>query len=174
MANNEQPEAWDVLVGVVAGAHGVHGEVRINPETDFPECFATLEQVCLVPSKAEGRMVRVSGARQHTAKGQVLLRIEGVDRREQAQALRGAELLLRRSDLVPLPKGQYYEFEILGLEVVTEEGRGLGPITGIIRTGANDVYETREALIPAVSQVIRLVDLNGKRMVVRWMEGMEK
>jgi 16S rRNA processing protein RimM len=104
----------------------------------------------------------------------VLLRIEGVDRREQAQALRGAELLLRRSDLVPLPKGQYYEFEILGLEVVTEEGRGLGPITGIIRTGANDVYETREALIPAVSQVIRLVDLNGKRMVVRRMEGMEK
>lgn len=167
-------EPYDILVGVLAGAHGVRGEVRVNPETDFPERFTELEAVFLKPVRGEGAMVRILGARGHAGKGQVLLTLEGVGNREEAQALRGAELFIRASDLRPLPPGQYYEFEILGLQVVTEEGRELGPVTDIIRTGANDVYETPEALIPVVAQVVKEVDLEGGKLVVRWMEGMEK
>ena len=174
MVNSQPEEAWDILVGVIVGAHGVRGEVRVTPETDFPERFAELEQIFLVPPKGEGRLVKILGARQHAGKGQVLLTLEGIDVREKAALLRGSELLIRPSELRPLAEDQYYEFQILGLQVVTEEGQDLGPVTDILRTGANDVYETPVALIPAVAQTIREVDLPGGRIVVRWMEGLLK
>ena len=174
MVNSQPEEAWDILVGVIVGAHGVRGEVRVTPETDFPERFAELEQIFLVPPKGEGRLVKILGARQHAGKGQVLLTLEGVDVREKAAPLRGSGLFIRPCELKPLPEGQYYEFQILGLQVVTEEGQELGPVTDILRTGANDVYETPLALIPAVTQTLREVDLPGGRIVVRWMEGLLK
>jgi 16S rRNA processing protein RimM len=172
--SQDSAEPYDVLVGRLVGAHGTRGEIRVNPETDFPERFADLAQAYLVPTRGEGRLVTITGARQHAGKGQVLLRLEGVEDREAAAALNGAEMYIRASELRPLPPGQYYEFQILDLQVVTEEGRELGPVTDILRTGANDVYETPVALIPAITPVIREVDLAAGRMVVHWLEGMEK
>jgi 16S rRNA processing protein RimM len=167
-------EAYDVLVGVVVGAHGVRGELRVAPETDFPERFARLESLSVAPKGGAPRMMRIAGARQHVGQGLVLLRLEGVQDREAAESLRGAGLFIRESDLTPLPEGFYYEFQILGLQVVTEEGRDLGTIVDIIRTGANDVYETPLAMIPAIEPIVREVDLAGGRMVVHWVEGLEK
>jgi 16S rRNA processing protein RimM len=174
VGTSESEGAYDVLVGVMVGAHGVRGEVRVNPETDFPERFADLEHIYMAPLKGEGRLVKILGARQHAGKGQVLLTLEGVGNREEAQALNGARLYIRPGELRPLPPGQYYEFQILGLQVSTEDGRDLGPVTDILRTGANDVYETPLALIPVVVSVIREVDLDQGRIVVRWMEGLLK
>lgn len=174
MTSSQSAEPYDVLIGIVVGAHGVRGEVRVHPETDFPERFTRLEQVWLAPPHGEARLIRVLGARPHTGKGQVLLRLEGVQDREAVEALRGAGLYLRESELWPLPPGQYWEFQLVGLRVVTEEGRDLGPITAILRTGANDVYETPLALIPAVPTVVREVDLPGQRVVVGWVEGLLK
>jgi 16S rRNA processing protein RimM len=174
LAGAPDSEPYDVLVGVVVGAHGVRGELRVAPETDFPERFARLEVVSVAEKGRPPQLMKLAGARQHPAKGLVLLRLEGVDDRDAADALRGAQLRIRESDLVPLPPGQYYEFQILGLQVVTEEGRDLGKIIDIIHTGANDVYETPMALIPAIEQVMREVDLARGRVVVHWVEGMEK
>ncbi len=167
-------EPYDVLVGIVVGAHGVRGELRVAPETDFPERFAHLEELSLQAQGTAPRLVRVTASRQHTGKGLVLLSLEGVDDREAAAALRGARLYIREKDLVPLAPGEYYEFQILGLRVVTEEGRDLGEIIDIIHTGANDVYETPLAMIPVIEQTIREVDLNRGVVVVHWVEGMEK
>jgi 16S rRNA processing protein RimM len=162
------------MIGVIVGAHGVRGEVRVMPETDNPDRFAQLKEVYLSPERGEGRMTKIVSARTHAGKGQVLLTLEGVTDRDVAQAMRGTALLIREADLLPLPEGRYYEFQILGLQVVTEEGRELGPVTEIIRTGANDVYETPLALIPVVDAVIRQVDLEGGRLVIRWMDGLLK
>ena len=174
MDNTPAAEPYDVLVGVVVSAHGVRGEMRVSPETDFPERFATQESLSVVPRGAAPRLLRVESARTHTGKGLVLLRLEGIDDRDAADALRGSALYIRESDLTPLPEGRYYEFQILGLTVVTEDGRDLGKITEIIHTGANDVYETPLALIPAIDQIVRQVDLEAGRIVVHWVEGLEK
>ncbi len=78
-----------------------------------------------------------------------------MDTREQAEALRGAKLFIPRSLAVPLGEDEYYHDQLLGLQVVTTAGEALGPITQIYATGANDVYETPLALIPAVKDYIR-------------------
>jgi len=167
-------EAYDVLIGMIVGAHALRGEVRVAPETDFPERFARLEMISVAPKGAAARLMKPVAARAHTGKSLVLLRLEGVEDRDTAEALRGATMHVRESDLTPLPEGRYYEFQVLGLTVVTEEGRDLGEIVDIIHTGANDVYETPVAMIPAIAQIVREVDLEGGRMVVRWVEGLEK
>lgn len=174
MAKNPAAESYDVLVGVIVGAHGVGGEVRVVPETDFPERFESLSEVYLVPRQGKPWRATITGSRLHPGKGQLLLQLAGVTDREAAQALRGAELCIRPADLRSLPPGRFYEFQILGLRVVTEEGRDLGPIVDLIRTGANDVYETPQAMIPATKDTIIEVDLAEGRMVVRWREGLLK
>ncbi len=174
MESSTEDQPYDVLVGIVVGAHGVRGELRVAPETDFPERFAELRRLYLSPTRGAGRLVEIVGARVHQGKGLVLLRLAGVEDREAALALRGSRLYIQERDLAPLPAGRYYEFQILGLRVVTEEGCDLGPVTDIVRTGANDVYETPQALIPVIEPVIREVDLEQGRIVVRWMEGMLK
>jgi 16S rRNA processing protein RimM len=152
----------------------VRGELRVSPDTDYPERFAALEEIFLQPQSGAGRLYPIENARLHTGKGQVLLKLAGVEDRDQAELLRGAQLLIRESDLPPLEEGRWWEFQLLGLQVVTEEGRELGPIIDILRTGANDVYETPQALIPAIDQVVLGVDLEAGTMTVRWVEGLLK
>ena len=161
-------------MGLVTGAHGLRGELRVRPETDFPERFARTPEVWVVPPRGEPGLRRITGSRLHSGKGLVLLRLEGVEDRDTALAFRGAQLYVRESDLVPLAEGQYYEFQIRGLAVVTEDGRDLGPVIDILHTGANDVYETPTALIPAIESVLREVDLEQGRLVIRWVEGLLK
>jgi 16S rRNA processing protein RimM len=167
-------EPYDILIGWVAGAHGVRGEVRVMPETDYPQRFAQLDQIYLQPKNGPGQLYAVTAARAHTGKGQILLRLDGVTDREEAQSLKGAQLLIRESDMLPLEEGRYWEFQLLGLQVLTEEGRELGEIVNILRTGANDVYETPLALIPAIDQIIAAVDLQAGTMTVRWVDGLLK
>jgi 16S rRNA processing protein RimM len=136
----------------------------VRPETDFPERFGRLREVRLELPTGEERRAHVTGARL-TAKG-VLLWLEGVTDRDQAGELRGAWVKIRKSMAEPLPEGSYYVHQILGLRAVTENGQELGEITEVIRTRANDVYVTPKAMIPALKQVVRQVDLEGGRIVV--------
>jgi 16S rRNA processing protein RimM len=162
MESNEEP--WSLVIGRVTAPFGTKGEVRVRPETDFPERFGELEEVCLELHGGEERVARVLKARV-TPKG-VLLSLEGYEDRDRAGALRGAWLKVRPSMAVPLPEGAYYVHQVLGLRAATEEGRDLGEIVEVIRSGANDVYVTPSAMIPATREVVRKIDLEGGRMVV--------
>ena len=109
-----------------------------------------------------------------------LVRFEGVADRNAARALRGAVLSIPSDRLPKLPEGEYYSFQILGLDVVTEDGRSLGCVVRIFSAGDSDVYEVlpeggkrgEEILVPATSEVILSVDLKAGRMVIRPLEGM--
>lgn len=160
----ESGEPWSLVVGRVVAPFGTKGAVRVRPETDFPERFHDLREVCLELSDGREETRRVQGAR-ITPRG-ILLSLEGCLDRDQAAALRGAWVKVRESDAVPLGEGEYYVHQIIGLRVVTEEGRDLGQVTEVIRTPANDVYVTPAAMVPAVRQVVRRVDLAAGRMVV--------
>jgi len=165
------PSGW-VIVGRITGAHGVRGEVRVAPETDFPERLLELGEATLLLPDGELKRVRVSGARPHTAKASVLLTLEGFTTRTEAEVLKGRLVLVRSEDSPVLPEGQYYEWQILGLRVVTADGRDLGVVQEVIHTGANDVYATEVCLLPAIGQVIKDIDLRAGRMVVELPPGL--
>jgi len=167
MSVNEEP--WSLVIGRVTGPFGTRGEVRVRAETDFPERFRELGDVCLELPDGEERMVRVDGARL-TAKG-ILVKLRGYEDRDSVEGLRRALLKVKPSMAAPLPEGSYWVHEIIGLRAITEEGRDLGEITEVLRSPANDVYVTESAMIPAVREVVREIDVEKGRMIVALPEG---
>ena len=154
--------------GEVVGVFGIKGEMKVRLETDFPDRFAKLKQVCLRPPAGNPEIREVRGARLH--KGQVLLKLTGIDRIEDAERWRGAKVQVPREDAVPLPKGSYYAADIVGFEVVTPDGRSLGKLEKILPYPAHDLFQVGEALIPAVKEIVVEVDTAGRRIVVEPFE----
>jgi len=161
-------------IGVITGAHGIHGELRVNPMCDGPEFF---RQFSTLYYDAWGKQsVRVLGARTH--KNMALLRLEGVDSMEAAQALRGRALFFRRAD-ARLEEGQFFIAELLGCAVYDAQQPGLryGVIGDVTQSGANDVWTIRtddgkEILIPVIDDVVKAVDVARGRVEVVMLEGL--
>jgi len=109
-------------------------------------------------------------------RGELLMRLADCADREAAEAFRGQLVQIRVEQAAPLPSGQYYQHQIIGLPVVTEEGEALGDVTEILETGANDVYVVSgpqgEILLPAIGSVIRQIDLEVRRITVHLLEGL--
>jgi len=160
-----------VLIGVIAGAHGVKGEMKVDLETDFPDRFKRLRTVYAGKDHVP---TQLAGARR--LQDRVAIRMDSITDRDAAQALRGTLLYIPSSDIMPLPAHTYYRDQIVGLQVVTTAGDVLGTITEILVTGSNDVYvarhEQREVLIPALKDIVREVDVTGGRMVIEPVDGL--
>ena len=159
-----------IVVGEITRPHGVGGALRVLPVTDFPDRLLRLQEVTLVPPGGRPRSVAVEKA--EPAGRFVVMKLAGVDTPEQAETLRGATIEVPAADAVPLPAGQFYVFEIVGLRARTAAGEVLGEIVDVLRTGSNDVYVVRssggtETLLPAVEGVIERIDLAAGEMVVR-------
>lgn len=139
------------------------------PVTDFPERLLTLRCAVIVQGPA-ARPVRIERA--EAAGRFVLMTLDGVATPEAAEALRGATLAVPRADLPPLPAGQFYVFEVVGLRVRTPDGRTVGTVVDVLHTGSNDVYvirspDGREILLPAIEGTIDTIDVAGGEMVAR-------
>lgn len=160
-----------LVIGCVMSPHGVRGEIRVKVLTDFPDRFGGLETIYL---GEEYTPAVVEGCRKHGA--DVLLRLAGVDRREDADKLRGLLVRVPIDQARPLSEDEYYVHEIVGLEVWTTEGEYLGRVAEVIETGSNDVYVirdgAREILIPALSDVVLGVNLEEGRIEVQLMKGL--
>lgn len=165
-------------VGVITATHGLKGEVKVYPTTDQASRFDRLEEV-LVASDAGlgGQTLRVEGVRYF--KNLVIVKLEGIDRIEDASGILKKNLYVTREDAVPLEESQYYVADLYGMTVVTEEGRTLGQIKDVLVTGANDVYvvsradaKGKELLLPAIKDCIRKVDLPENVMTVHLLDGL--
>jgi 16S rRNA processing protein RimM len=159
-----------LTIGQVVGAFGVHGELKVQIETDFPERFKTLKRVFIGADEWE-----VEQGRPH--KDMVLIKLKGVDTPEHAQTFARHSVEVALSDAVPLPAGKFFLYQIIGLHVETIEGETLGDVTQVLRTGANDVYivtaaNGKEILLPAIPQVIKQIDVEHGKMIVELMEGL--
>ncbi|MDR1702226.1 MAG: ribosome maturation factor RimM [Sporomusaceae bacterium] len=157
------------FVGKIIAPHGVRGDVRIIPLTDFPERFASLKEVYL----DDAQVAVIEQVRPH--QNFFLVKFKGVETMDAAETLRGKLLKVRREDLVPLPEGHYYIFDIIGLKVFTETDELLGEITDVLETGSNDVYVVEQQgkpqlLLPALKEVVKKIDLENKRVIVRLQE----
>ena len=163
-------EPWSLIIGRVIGTHGHQGEVKVKPLTDFPQRFQDLERVCLQLPAGKESVIGVESAR--VAGARVLLKFKQYQSRESAAELKGALLKVKPSMAVDLPEGHYFFHQIVGLSVVTTKGDNLGEITEVLRTGANDVYVTERALIPATKEVVRKIDLAAGVMTIEPLEGL--
>lgn len=154
----------EVVIGRVAGAFGIQGEVKVHPEPDSIERFRDLKELCV--RQEERRWVAaVSRARRHGR--DIVLSLEGVATVPQARALQGALLAIPRAQRRTLPPGEYFVDEIIGLDAYTTDGRHLGTVTDVLQLPTNDVYEIGEYLYPALKEYVTEIDIPGHRIVVR-------
>ena len=159
-------------IGKVVNTHALKGEVKVVPWCDDPQIFLGLGHVYI-----DSKPFDIENAKEH--KGSILLKLKGIDSIEQAEELKSKNTVLyvTRAQLGELPKDSYYIKALIVLKVY-EEDRFLGTLEDCFSTGSNDVYvvrsdDGRQILLPAIKQVVKNVDIDGGRMDVELMEGME-
>jgi 16S rRNA processing protein RimM len=158
-----------VTIGKILGTHGVAGEVKVASFSDVPQRFETLKEV-QVQARSGARTLEVLGHRR-TAKG-YLLRFSSIESPESARALVGALLQIPEEPLAPPSPDQYYEYQLVGMNVRSEDGRLIGRIKEVLTTHSNAVLVVEDArgvehLLPATKEIVRSVDMEGQTMVVR-------
>lgn len=156
-----------ILIGRVVRPHGVRGELRIEPLTDFPERFETLEKV-YIDLPTGGRWWQVDGCR-YVNDG-VLLSLDGLDNPEDGALLRGGRLLLPRSEAMPLDEDTFYVDDLKGLAVETTDGQSVGKVREV-HAGAQDLLDVRtstglDVLVPLVKAWVPTIDMAARRIVV--------
>ena len=156
-----------ILLGRIAGAHGIRGEVLIKTFTERPEDIAAYGPV----DDGHGRTLEIRAARV-TPRG-VVARVEGVSDRNGAEALKGAPLYVDRERLPAPDEGEFYHADLIGLAAVDAEGSPVGEVVGVYNHGAGDLIEVRLAhsgkteLVAFTDAFVPEVDLAARRMVVR-------
>lgn len=164
-----------IVIGKIGAPHGVRGEMRVIPLTDFPERFQSLEKVYVGTGKGV-ELMEVEDCWYH--KQFIIMQLKECHDRDMAASLTGSLLYVDRKDAMPLAEGEYYTFDIIGLEVFDLEGNSLGHVTDVLKTGSNDVYvasrkgEAHQLMIPALKAVVKEIDVAGGRMVVDMPEEM--
>jgi len=161
-----------VVVGRVSGAYGVKGLVRVAP-FNAPEesVLCSVRDWWLAQGASAVRAVRAESARVHS--DALLCRIRGVDDRDQAEALKGAEISVRRSDFPAGDEDEVYWTDLIGCRVLTPEGIDLGRVTSVDEYGADPVLrlddgDGQSRLIPFVPAWIVSVDTAARTIVADW------
>jgi 16S rRNA processing protein RimM len=173
---SSKADEW-IQVGAVVGAHGVKGGLKISYFAESMAFMAPGRQV-LIESDQGRRAFRIVQSQPY--KKYVRLVLEQVATREQAEALTGCGVFIAREDLPALEADSHYWVDLIGLSVHSTSGQPLGRVTGIIATGANDVYVVRppdggpdqEILVPAIASVVIEIDAARGRMIVDLPEGL--
>ena len=158
-----------VTIGKIIAPSGTRGNVMVMVITESPQRFAPSSKVYInrQPMTIDSCTWR---------KGKALIKLNTIDNTKDAEKLRGQPVEIHHSQLKPLPEGQYYQFQLIGLEVWTTQGELLGNISHILTAESNDNYVVRgakgELLIPAIEDVVKSIDLNQGRMVIEAIEGL--
>ena len=151
-------------MGRVAGSYGVRGWVKVAPDSGAEEALAGAKEWWIGADAFQ-----VTEAKVHSAT--VVGKLAGIESREQALALKGLSVALRREALPDPGEGRYYLADLVGLEVVNEQGEQLGVVKRTYSSGAQDVIEVagdRTRLIPWVAAVVKEVNLSKKQIHVEW------
>jgi 16S rRNA processing protein RimM len=160
-------------VGFLRRPHGVHGEIMLEIQTEHPEIF--LPDVQLYLGK-EYLPYTIASSRPH--KKGILLSFEGIQDRDKVGEFRNTHVYAKISDLPDLAEDEFYDYEIIGLEIIEKEtGKSLGTLKEIVKTGANDVYVVKpksgkEILLPAIPDVILDINLAEGTMSVFLLDGL--
>ena len=157
-------------VAQVTNTHGLRGEVKLIPRTDYPEFFEEISGVYL----EDGTYLKITGVKYQ--KNMVILKFKGINKVEEAETLRRKVLYVPKAIFDDLPEGTYLIADIIGLDVL-EDDINYGKISDVFSTGSNDVYvvekpNEKPLLIPALKNVIEDINIDKGYMKVRLPEGL--
>ncbi len=157
--------------GKIVGTHGVRGEMRVECWCDSPQFLAQFKTLYFDEGNEK---IKVS-SRAH--KNMVLMKMPGIDTIEQADALRGRIVYIKRSD-IKLEKGVNFVQDLIGLEVIdSKTSEVYGTVKDVLRTGSNDVYEMKGKdekmyYIPAIPDIVDEIDVDGGKLLITPMKGL--
>lgn len=169
-------------VGIVTEPHGICGEVKVYPTNDDVTWFELYRELLVVPNGKEPG--ETDQAKLHgilSVKYQadrVILKLSGIETRNDAELLRKCELYVHRSRTAPLKEGQYLTADLYGMTVCLEDGTKIGTVEDVLKTGANDVFQIRktdgkELLLPNIPACVKKADPENGVMTVFILPGLE-
>ncbi len=163
-----------IIIGKIVSTQGNKGEVKVVPLTNSIDRFRKLTDIFIKKGNNK-KLLNINNLK--IKKNTVILKFEGIENIEKAEMIVGSFLEVKRSNAIKLPKDTYFIFDIIGLEVYTNENELLGKVENIISTGSNDVYvvknkDKQEILIPAIREVIKNIDLEKKRISINMVDGL--
>lgn len=166
-----------LLLGEILRPHGVRGELRVRILTDHPERMLDLDNTYIGTNPESPEAANYTVEKLRLSKGYGLLKLKGIDDRNQADILRELYVMVRIDDAVPLEEGEFYLYQLIGMAVQTEQGESLGTIREVLETGANDVYiidspQYKEILLPVTEETVLKTDIQSGIITVRLPEGL--
>jgi 16S rRNA processing protein RimM len=164
-----------LVVARIGRAHGIKGQVTVEVRTDEPELRLAPGAVLSTDPASAGPLT-VADARDHS--GRLLLRFEGVDDRNGAEALRGTMLIAEIDpDQSPEDPEEFYDHQLIGLDVVLADGTAVGELAAVLHLPAQDLLSVKrpdgtEVLVPFVTEIVPTIDLKQKRVVLTPPQGL--
>ncbi len=161
-------------VGAITSTHGIRGEVKVFPTTDDVTRFKKLKEVILDTGKGQ-RVLEIEGVK--FFKQFAILKFKGIDNINDIEMYKGKNLFVTRENAVKLKKDEYFIADMIGMEVVEEDGQPFGILEDVLQTGANDVYEVRTkahgmVLLPAIKECIIDINIEERKMYIHLMDGL--
>jgi 16S rRNA processing protein RimM len=160
-----------LLIGKVARPHGLRGQVKVYSYASSFDSFFAGRKVYLNQNEEMKALLILEAKVQAQS---VLIHFQGLDNRQQAEAISGCSLYIDEKDLQVLPEGEYYWYQLIGSRVYNDQGRFLGLLDEIFSTPAHDIWvirdDKKELLLPAVEDFVLSVDLPQKEIRVRDMD----
>lgn len=168
-------ESGFIEIGGIAKAHGIRGEFCVKSYAESPEVFGRVAALFIQKGKERPKPLTVKSWREH--KGLVLLKCQGVDDRNEAEALRGCSILIHEDDLPELDEGEHYIIDMLGCRVQLEDGTGIGVLESFYENAEQDTWviktdDKKEILLPAVPEFVLDVDLDEEVIIIAPPEGL--
>lgn len=164
-----------IEVGKIVNTHGLRGEVKVVPWTDYPEDFEDIEYVYARKGREDIRL-DITGVKYQ--KNNVILKFKQITSIEEAQNLKNLEILTERS-MFNLPEGVYFIQDLIGLDIINiETGEKIGTLVDVFNTGSNDIYDVKREgkkniLLPVIDDVVKEIDMENKKISVFMMEGLD-
>jgi len=163
-----------VAIGKILRARGVKGELLITPLTEDLKRFTQVEKVFISDSKGKEVVYRIRGSR--IFRGKVLLQLEKIENKEKADSLKGRYLEIEKKDLPPASEGSYYVFDLVGCQVLSLRGEGMGEVKEVLFFPANDILVLRkgkkEYYIPFIKDVVKKIDPKEKLILIEPLSGL--
>lgn len=164
----------ELQVGVITQTHGIKGEVKVFPTTDDVGRFKKLKEV-IMDNGRERLTLEIEGVK--FFKQYAILKFKGYDSINDIEKYKSAKLYVTREHAVKLKKDEYFIADLIGIEIVTEDGAHFGRMKDVLVTGANDVYvvereDGTEVLLPAIKECVRNIDMEQGKITVHIMDGL--
>jgi 16S rRNA processing protein RimM len=163
-----------VPVGKIPRTHGLKGEFKFQALVTEPDILKNLNRLKLQGSQGQETELTIQSMR--GIPGKLIIKFKEIDTIDDAEAYKGQTLLAPMADFKKLPDGEYYWFQVMGLNVYDEDDHYYGQVVDIIETGSNDVYVVKdgnkEVLIPMIDWVVKTIDMEENKLIFNNVEGL--